>query len=496
MAASAPDDDGSRTARLLVRAIALGAAYAVLSWSVQAVTAFGDETSSSVFWPAAGVTLAVLLRRPRREWPALLAAVWIAETALDLHNGFTPAVSVAWGFANAAEPLVAASLLTRSGRERPDLTRRGDLLRFVLFGVLVGPLLGASIGAASSVWFAGDVWWPRLPRWFVGDAVGALTIAPALLVTTRPRFATIPRSVVPWLILVATIAIGLAPWSPSAEIGLPYLVLAALVLVALQVGGRASTGAILLVAVVVEVSTASSTGPFAERNADTGLVEAQMFLAMGAFSCLAITALMTDLVDRERAAAELLSQTLHDDLTGLANRRHLVSHLRHVSDRMRHEDATLALLFIDLDGFKSINDRFGHLAGDELLRSVARRLLTVVREGDTVARLGGDEFVVASEQCDTRGDAERLAARLESIIAVPFRWRHHQLRVGASIGVLFTNHAITDIEGFLDEADRAMYQQKIRRTAEEGRRLGQREPSGQIVGRDALQEVDPGRLGQ
>lgn len=459
-----PGRAGSTRRRALAEAIALGCVYAALSSLVQVVTAFGDETSSSVFWPASGVTVVALMCRPRRSWPSLLAAVWVAETALNLHNGFPAAVAVSWGIANAVEPLVSVLLLTRRGESRPDLATRDGLMRFVACAVLAGPAVAALVGAGASVAFTADAWWPRLPRWFLGDAISVLVIAPALLAQgVSGRRTTRGSAVVPVSALAITGLLALGPWSAGARYGLPYLVVPALVVVALQLGAQASAWAVLVVAAVVEVTSAASTGPFGRDAGVSGPIEAQLFLTMTAFSTGVVTALLSDLFERERVAAEAVVVALRDDLTGLSNRRHLVSRLEDMAADTRRNRRPVTLVFADLDGFKAVNDRFGHAAGDAVLQEIGTRLRAELREVDTVARMGGDEFVVLSAAPASESDAADLAHRVETLTGRPIRWRRHELQVGVSVGVVHTDRPIEDVEAFLDDADRAMYRVKLDR---------------------------------
>ncbi len=151
---------------------------------------------------------------------------------------------------------------------------------------------------------------------------------------------------------------------------------------------------------------------------------------------------------------------LHDPLTGLANRTAFDLEIRRRLDRARLEGTLLALAYADLDGFKPVNDRYGHVAGDEVLRVVARRLETAFRGGDLVARLGGDEFAVILGQ---DGPPPPLGARLEharELIAAPVDWNGRELRVTASIGLAVFPAAADTAETLLERADEAMYRAK------------------------------------
>ena len=166
-------------------------------------------------------------------------------------------------------------------------------------------------------------------------------------------------------------------------------------------------------------------------------------------------ALSQDIARRERVEAQLAYQATHDSLTGLPNRQHLVAELQNV---LTESDDTVSALFIDLDGFKEVNDRLGHAAGDELLTRVGERLRDVLRPGDFVARLGGDEFVIM-----LRGlglvEADRTASRVVAALELPFIVADEEASISASIGVSSTD---TDrsAERLLKEADIAMYQAK------------------------------------
>lgn len=151
---------------------------------------------------------------------------------------------------------------------------------------------------------------------------------------------------------------------------------------------------------------------------------------------------------------------LHDQLTGLANRELPSSQLAESIHTTERSGQPMSVVFLDLDGFKPINDQLGHAAGDSVLVEVAQRIRSAVREGDVVARFGGDEFVVLCDDCD-RGDAERLAGRVRDAKRQPLTGIRDDLRVTASVGVAClsgTRYASGD--ELLDAADKAMYRSK------------------------------------
>lgn len=165
---------------------------------------------------------------------------------------------------------------------------------------------------------------------------------------------------------------------------------------------------------------------------------------------------------QEQLAAEhakLTHLALHDPLTGLANRALLIDRLGHALHRARRESGTTGLLYLDLDGFKAINDRHGHHIGDRVLIEVGARLTGVVRPSDTVARLGGDEFVICCEQI-TGGQSElaAIAGRIRAVVTEPLEACPDQ-RVSVSVGTVLAARG-SDTDAMLRAADAAMYAAK------------------------------------
>ena len=150
----------------------------------------------------------------------------------------------------------------------------------------------------------------------------------------------------------------------------------------------------------------------------------------------------------------------HDALTNLPNRALFIDRLGQVLAQGSRENNQAAVLFADLDRFKTINDTLGHAVGDELLRHVATRLREVLREGDTVARLGGDEFVILLPRIQNARDAAQVATKAVAIMSVPFSVHGHELHVSTSLGVSLYPRDGEDAETLLKHADTALYQAK------------------------------------
>ena len=170
--------------------------------------------------------------------------------------------------------------------------------------------------------------------------------------------------------------------------------------------------------------------------------------------------LQAEIVERRQAEARVHHMAYHDALTGLPNRALLAERLDRAMLAARRSDRKLALLFIDLDRFKTINDSLGHLTGDYLLKEVARRLCRVVRASDTVARLGGDEFVVLVPGVRALGECGLVGDKIIEALSDPVQFEGRSLHISPSIGICLYPDDGADVESLMRKADAAMYQAK------------------------------------
>ncbi|MGM0594003.1 MAG: diguanylate cyclase domain-containing protein, partial [Pseudomonadota bacterium] len=169
-----------------------------------------------------------------------------------------------------------------------------------------------------------------------------------------------------------------------------------------------------------------------------------------------------DITQRKAREEEVWQQANFDSLTGLPNRSHFLHQLkRKMAESIRYHHK-LALLFIDLDGFKQVNDTLGHDAGDELLELSARRLTGAVRETDLVARLGGDEFTVIVPQFGDCGDIDLVAHKLIDALSRPYEVKGERVHVSASMGIAAYPYDAEDETSLINMADTAMYSAKRR----------------------------------
>ena len=368
---------------------------------------------------------------------AAWAAVWRRGARLA-SAAFAIALAVAGAalILEATEATLAACLLVVVGLVLLVLDRTETVSRL---SWLDGAMGASAVGALAVSLGAGAV-----PAVAAGGAVGALALS-----RWRPGWAV--------LLAVAGLA-ALAGGAPLAPVAAPALAAAAWRREAPAGPGPEFSpvvlGAILIAATIA--LTLLTIGQFADLS-DVAIALATVTVLAG-MARAGVT-----VVDRLRESDR---RAITDDLTGLGNRRHLVDRLRAAIDSAGNEDAELALLLIDLDGFKELNDTLGHHAGDEVLRQIGPRLKHILRADDTLARLGGDEFAVVHAPGD-EATASAAGLRLRAALERSFEVGDIRVHIDASIGIaLFPEHA-RDALGLLQRADVAMYEAKRMRTGHE-----------------------------
>jgi diguanylate cyclase (GGDEF)-like protein len=170
--------------------------------------------------------------------------------------------------------------------------------------------------------------------------------------------------------------------------------------------------------------------------------------------------LQAEIAERKLAEQRAHELAIKDSLTGLINRRSLIEHLEHAVAYSARHKTRFAVLFLDLDNFKTINDSFGHATGDELLIQVAGRIKKAVREADVVARLGGDEFIVLLKGLSTAGQAATVAQKISRSLACPYEMGTRSVNASASIGMAMYPQDGAFAQALMQNADKAMYRAK------------------------------------
>jgi diguanylate cyclase (GGDEF)-like protein/PAS domain S-box-containing protein len=200
-------------------------------------------------------------------------------------------------------------------------------------------------------------------------------------------------------------------------------------------------------------------GPYVDRNGEPGEYEMTVVNLLGTREVQGLVVTARDVTARRRLERELSRKALRDDLTGLANRTLFMDRLEHALNRLKRVPGTVAVMFLDLDDFKAVNDGLGHSAGDALLVAVAERLHACMRPSDTIARLGGDEFAVLLEEIEDTEAAMQAAHRLLEVLQLPVAIDDFSVNVPASIGVAIATEAAAP-ESLMRDADIALYRAK------------------------------------
>jgi diguanylate cyclase (GGDEF)-like protein len=336
---------------------------------------------------------------------------------------------------------------------------------FIVLAACIGPAVGAAIGSIWP-WLLGEATvWPLLGHWYLADAVGVLVVAPLIISVALPPARRLLKVSQSWTLAVLALALVVlmqANSSTDVAMQFKFVLIPVLALIGMRMGTRSAAAAVFAVGALIETLTALHLGPFADTEAFTGTLLAQAYLATCAIASLTVAALTTGLALREDLA-------LQDNLTGLPNRRLLLDRLDRARARRARVPGSIALVYLDLDGFKQINDTHGHAAGDQVLIATSQRLSATVRGSDTVARLGGDEFVVLLEQLADEAVLHDLMERMTLAIGQPIALPDGvPVRVGASLGHAVMRDADEEPHELLERADHAMYE--VKRASRSARR--------------------------
>ena len=414
--------------------------------------------SATVVWPPTGIALAALLVLGSHFWPALFLGAFIVN--ITTAGSVATCLGIAAG--NTLEAVIGCWLVNRfaSGHAAFD-TPRG-VFRFAGLAALAGTAVSATFGV-TSLWLGGYA--PRSDyasiwvTWWLGDASGALIVAPLLVLwITRPfphwTYAQVAELAALLLSLAAaaTWVFGAMTLSPTWNEPLTYLCVPFLVWAAFRFGQRKTATAVFLLSAIAVAGTLGGHGPFITNSPHSSLLHLHLFLAITSVLTLAFAA---EVAERRRQEERARQLSISDPLTGLPNYRALVDALDAEVKRSARSGRPFAVLLLDLDGLKKINDSYGHLVGSRALCHVAAILRFHCREVDTPARFGGDEFAVVLPETN-RDAALRVARRVSARVAE----ETESPRLSVSIGVAVFPDDGDKIEQLLNSADRALYQEK------------------------------------
>jgi diguanylate cyclase (GGDEF)-like protein len=464
-----------------VRVVILAAGYTLIG--IVGLSLAIPPGYATAVWPPSGIALAAVLLWGPRVWPGIAAGSVLVNVAVGLTTaeaefGFISilvAISISVG--STMQSLVCAAALRRYVGVAQLFETGPATLAFA--GIAAAACLIASTWGLATLSLAGIVapsqFLESWQTWWLGDLLGILVFAPAFLTWRQSlqigrkawRFGEVSAA---FLLLAASTAIVFtAPASAGgAASALMFLPLPCLLWIAFRFRPSGVALGICVMSLIAIGATAAGSGPFGEERTGESLLSLQAFVGLTTVMALTLAAAVSGHRTSERElrslSVELEQLALTDELTGLRNRRGFLVLADQALRMARRTRARCALVFIDLDGLKRVNDTRGHAAGDALIADAAKVLGQVFRESDVVARVGGDEFAVLAVLDESDGSSA-LNARLSAAIdrvnaqAVP------SMRLSMSVGIEELNsRADTPLDVLLTRADRAMYERKRRRS--------------------------------
>lgn len=457
-----------------LQSVLLVAIYVIAGVALDEVAATFETSDQVTAWyPPAGLHFVLLLRFGLRYIPDLLF--------IPLLDGlvFTPQVIEPFYVLSCALCIMlcygtACALLLHKLHIDPRLPCFRDVLWFAIVALVAS--LAAAVCYVTTLAEAGDIpwskWGTRVLHYWAGDSTGIAMLAPPLLLLLRafpwagsqvainwsaPKInINKPRSwqVLEWVAeIVALVGISWAAYGfPAAQnLDYTYFIFLPIIWIAMRHGfERAVLGVLLL-----NVSVATYVG---SKFGDTNELALQFGLITVSYTGLLIGAVITQ---HKRAEGQLLYEASHDSLTKLYNRAGFMDKLKQaLAVASLDDNYLLAIIFLDLDRFKVVNDSLGHTIGDQLLSAFANQLKTCLRPEDTVARFGGDEFTILLEDIKDISNATRVAQRINEELVQSFNLDGYYVFATASIGIALSSTAYDQPADLLRDANIAMYRAK------------------------------------
>jgi diguanylate cyclase (GGDEF)-like protein len=420
---------------------------------------------NSPVWMTDAVAVATLLRCARRFWPALILVQFIADISANRLVGEALAISFDSAICDTFDVLTVSNMLHLVGRSGPLFASLGQILKFGAV-CIVSPIFSGFLGAmlvhkALHLTFE-DVW----VTWYLSAMFGLLIVTPFLLLwTDRERFQGASRWAMTEIILL-TLLVGFVGWIDFSVHALPgmFLSFPFLLLAAFRGGLLGATSSAVMLVVVATGLTLAGKGEIANYPGSTEVDHVfvlQLYFATILLSSLPVAVMLEQrkLLSQFQTVTELSRMARHDPLTNLPNRLLFHERLAWTQAGARRDGGYTALLMLDLDRFKPVNDLHGHAAGDRLLVMVAQRLSEAARKTDTVARLGGDEFAIVGN-VDNSDMARSIAQRAIKVLSKPFTFMDLTVQIGCSIGIALSPADGTDGDILVQRADAALYRAK------------------------------------
>jgi diguanylate cyclase (GGDEF)-like protein len=433
-----------------------------------------------IFWPLNGITIAILIMRPRSDWPLLLLAVSLGTGIGGYFDGNSISSTLVQRALSVLEVLLSACLLPRFFSLTSWLRLPLLYLRFA-GAVTVGPVISGLLASAYFHEFHASPFLTSFNSWALADAMGIAATLPLVLALFSKETRAM-HGAKQWLKCGGTLAVALAVMGAvflTSRYPLIFVLYPLLMLVDWMLGLLGSSIALCAACVLAVFLTEHGYGPFA-NTAGLGVSQnlaVQLYLGFHLLGFLPISILFVEQRRMDRELREALARTAAlaslDGLTGVANRRTLDSHMEQQWQLAARAGTCVALLMIDADHFKQFNDQLGHQAGDECLRVLAATLKKhVSRPSDLVARFGGEEFAVLLPATPLEG-AQRVAELIRAAVfdlginrgnsfrAVETATDTSFERMTVSIGcAALVAQASVDVRQLVELSDRALYTAK------------------------------------
>ena len=451
--------EASRSIQTILTVAGLAAVYFVAA-KLGLKLAFVYPSASSV-WPGTGIALAAFVLLGSRVWPAIFLGAFFANVT----TAGSVATSLGIAIGNTLEGLVGARFLDRFANGRNAFDRAQDILKFAFLAATLSTVVSATIGVTSlsmgnfiqskdftSAWFT----------WWLGDAIGSILLTPLLVLwSINPRIQWNLSQLFERLLFLslfvlvnAVVFAGLIPLSKE-NYPLEFLCVPFFIWSAFRFGQRETAAAVVVLGAVAIWGTLHGYGPFATRASQESLLLLQCFMGVIAVMSLVLSALVAEY---RRVEAQLRSLAVTDPLTGLSNYRKFIDTLDGEIRRADRTQRPFAVLFVDVDNLKLINDRLGHIIGNHALCRVANALRGSCRSIDTVARVGGDEFAIILPEGDEDA-AHRVAARIDHRLTDERDGPPTTVSVGIAVYPIDGDRT----ESLMSAADSALYEAKRRR---------------------------------
>ena len=448
--------------RALGAGLLLFAAYAIVGKAgLRLAFAFPSATP---IWPATGLALVALLVFGPRLWPAIFMGAFV----VNYTTAGTLLTSLGIATGNTLEALAGAWLVGRFAGGRACMLTAEGVFKFALLAGLVSTTLSATIGVAT-LHLAGltsradivSTW----STWWLGDGSGDLLVGPVLLTwIERPLGRFHWDRGLEWCVLMGGLLVvalalfgGIPAFSSHAE-GLKFLTIPFLTWAAARFGPREASTATLLLGGVAVWGTLRVTDPAGGQGTNASLAMLQAYMAVAAVMTLMLAAAVAE---RKAAESRLRALAISDPLTGIANYRHLIDRMEGEIERSERTGRPFAVIFMDVDGLKKINDRHGHITGSRALTRVAEVLRDSARVVDTAARYGGDEFALLLPESG-REEAAQVVKRLQERLATSVE----EPAVSVSLGIAVHPQDGRTPDALLGAADRQLYHQRSRTRGE------------------------------